>query len=103
METVQNIIDDLIDKFEKALLYDSCFSKELRQLHEDKTIILKSGDISKIRSNAVHFKLLKQKWRDYLKTEITKSAIQNKECSRSALQNLQRDLFGTSQTSKKLS
>jgi len=103
MNTIPSIIYDLNDEFAKALFDGGCFAKKLKQLHENKREIIKSGDISKIRSNAVQFKLLKQEWRDYLRTEITKAAIKNKECSRSAIQNLQRELFGVSQSTKKIS
>lgn len=103
MKTIPAIIYDLNDEFSKALFDGGCFAKKLKQLHEDKREIIKIGDISKIRSNAVQFKILKQEWRDFLKTKITKAAIQNKECSRSAIQNLQRELFGVSQSTKKIS
>lgn len=102
MRTSHDIIYDLNNEFAQSLFYGGCFAKKLKQLHDNKNKIIKSGDISNIRSNAVQFKLLKQEWRDYLKTKITKAAIQNKKCSRSAIQNLQRELFGVSQSTKKI-
>lgn len=103
MRTSNDIIYDLNNEFAQSLFDGGCFAKKLKRLHEDKNKIIRSGNISKIRSNAVQFKLLKQEWRDYLRTQITKAAIQDKECSRSAIQNLQRELFGVSQSAKKIS